>query len=154
MAANKWNDVERVFIKETLENHGEYLMDLLQNSIESKGLIETQELLDSLDFETFERPNGDFYLYVYFPDYGRFIEINYFKSKSIRKEKIKEGVKSKNLRRHKDTRFYSKNVYGSINRLIGLLGSNYSEAMIQSIKQKITNAPNIIQSMNEMKLKI
>lgn len=35
---NELNDIEDLFVREVLDTHGEYIVDLLQESIESKKL--------------------------------------------------------------------------------------------------------------------
>ena len=54
--------------------------------------------------------------------------------------KLKEQHK-KALRRskQKDTRFYAKNVYGSINRLLSRMSNEYSEEEIKRLKGILEN---------------
>ena len=144
------NEIEDLFVREVLDTHGEYIVDLLQESIESKKLRLTDELLESLDYKVRKSSNG-YSLEVSFLTYGRFIEINFFKSKAIRKHYLQEagdikrlrisGNSSENFRRlkKKDTRFYAKNVYGSINRLLGRMSSEYSEQEIARLKGILQN---------------
>ena len=144
------NEIEDLFVREVLDTHGEYIVDLLQESIESKKLRLTDELLESLDYKVRKSSNG-YSLEVSFLTYGRFIEINFFKSKAIRKHYLQEagdikrlrisGNSSENFRRlkKKDTRFYAKNVYGSINRLLGRMSSEYSDQEIARLKGILQN---------------
>jgi len=144
------NDIEDLFVREVLDTHGEYIVDLLQESIESKKLRLTDELLESLNYKVRKSSNG-YSLEVSFLTYGRFIEINFFKSKAIRKHYLQEsgdikrlrvsGNSSENFRRlkKKDTRFYAKNVYGSINRLLGRMSSEYSDQEIARLKGILQN---------------
>lgn len=144
------NDIEDLFVREVLDTHGEYIVDLLQESIESKKLRLTDELLESLDYKVRKSSNG-YFLEVSFLTYGRFIEINFFKSRAIRKHYLQEtgdikrlrisGNSSENFRRQKkkDTRFYAKNVYGSINRLLGRMSSEYSDQEIARLKGILQN---------------
>ena len=144
------NDIEDLFVREVLDTHGEYIVDLLQESIESKKLRLTDELLESLDYKVRKSSNG-YSLEVSFLTYGRFIEINFFKSKAISKHYLQgagdikrlriSGNSSENFRRlkKKDTRFYAKNVYGSINRLLGRMSSEYSAQEIARLKGILQN---------------
>lgn len=144
------NDIEDLFVREVLDTHGEYIVDLLQESIESKKLRLTDELLESLNYKVRKSSNG-YSLEVSFLTYGRFIEINFFKSRAIRNHYLREtgdiqrlrvfGNSSENFRRQKkkDTRFYAKNVYGSINRLLGRMSSEYSEQEIARLKGILQN---------------
>lgn len=133
------NDIEDLFVREILDTHGEYIVDLLQDSIEEKKLRITDELLESLDYKVVKR-EGDYVLQISFLSYGRAVEIQYFKSKRVRRENS-ENNKSTDFRRakKKDTRFYAKNVYGSINRLLGRMSSEYSDQEIARLKGILEN---------------
>jgi sporulation protein YlmC with PRC-barrel domain len=134
------NEVEKLFAMEVLDTHGEYIMDLMQESITDKNLRITDELIDSLNYKVQQRGN-DYVLSVSFMSYGRAIEIALFKSKRLRREAKAGKNEIKNLRRAKlkDTRFYTKNVYGSINRLLGRMSSEYSDAEIARLKGILEN---------------
>ena len=66
------NDIEDLFVREVLDTHGEYIVDLLQESIEEKKLRITDELLESLDYKVVKR-GGDYVLQISFLSYGRAI---------------------------------------------------------------------------------
>ena len=136
------NDIEDLFVREILDTHGEYIVDLLQEAIEEKKLRLTDELLESLDYKVVKR-EGDYVLQISFLSYGRAVEIQYFKSKRVRRENS-ENNKSTDFRRakKKDTRFYAKNVYGSINRLLGRMSSEYSDQEIARLKGILENRIN------------
>lgn len=136
------NDIEDLFVREVLDTHGEYIVDLLQESIESKKLRLTDELLESLDYKVTKR-GGDYVLQISFLSYGRAVEIQFFKSKRVRRENSEKN-KSADFRRakKKDTRFYAKNVYGSINRLLGRMSSEYSDQEIARLKGILQNRIN------------
>lgn len=136
------NDIEDLFVREVLDTHGEYIVDLLQESIEEKKLRITDELLESLDYKVVKR-GGDYVLQISFLSYGRAIEIQFFKSKRNRRD-ISEKQKSADFRRakKKDTRFYAKNVYGSINRLLGRMSSEYGDQEIARLKGILENRIN------------
>ena len=136
------NDIEDLFVKEILDTHGEYIVDLLQDSIEEKKLRLTDELLESLDYKVVKR-EGDYVLQISFLSYGRAVEIQYFKSKRNRRVTGDEQ-RSTDYRRakKKDTRFYAKNVYGSINRLLGRMSSEYSDQEIARLKGILENRIN------------
>ena len=136
------NDIEDLFVREILDTHGEYIVDLLQDSIEEKKLRITDELLESLDYKVVKR-GGDYVLQISFLSYGRAVEIQYFKSKRVRREN-RENNKSTDFRRakKKDTRFYARNVYGSINRLLGRMSSEYGDQEIARLKGILENRIN------------
>ena len=47
----KYNDNELLFIREVLDQHGEYLADLFIASIEKKHLRVTDDLLNSIEYK-------------------------------------------------------------------------------------------------------
>lgn len=138
----QYNEIEDLFIREVLDTHGEYIVDLLQDSIEQKGLRITDELLDSLNYKV-EKQGSDYVLSISFLSYGRAIEIHFFKSKLLRRDQKDKNEISKIRRaKRKDTRFYAKNVYGSINRLLGRLSSEYTNQEIARLKGILQNKIN------------
>jgi len=134
------NEVEKLFVMEVLDTHGEYIMDLMSESITDKNLRITDELIDSLNYKV-EQRGSDYVLSVSFLSYGRAIEIALFKSRRMRREAKAGKNEVKNLRRakQKDTRFYTKNVYGSINRLLGRMSYEYSKEEIERLKGILQN---------------
>ena len=134
------SEVEALFVEEVLDTHGEYVIDLLQDSIMEKGLMITDDLINSLNYKVEKRGN-DYVLSISFLSYGRAVEILSNKSKRIRRKGKAGNKNAKALRRakQKDTRFYAKNVYGSLNRLLGRMSSEYSDAEIARLKGIIQN---------------
>jgi len=137
----KYNELEQLFIKEILDQHGEYLTDLFVYSIEAKKLINEGELIDGISYKVEKRGNN-FVLAFTFPEYGRQIEIRYFKSKNSQKLKpintnrMLWNIRGKQQRKPKakDTRWYSRNLYGAQNTLIGRLGSEFTKDEIARLK--------------------
>lgn len=134
-------DIEQLFIREILDQHGEYLFDLLTGQIEDKNLIKEGELLDSLRYQV--RMEGDSpVLSISFYSYGRVIEINYYKKSSntrkwqaVNTNKLLWGVRENSkLKKKKDTAWYTRSVYGSLNRLIGRLSTEFTEQEIARLK--------------------
>ena len=136
----RFSELELTFIAEVLDQHGEYLTDILIEAIESKQLISQQDrehLVDSITYDT-TRYGINPVLIMNFPAYGRFIEINYHKrSKNtslLDQDSINLALWGRSnrqqlkQRKKKDTRWYAKNVYGSLNRLIGILMYEFTEA--------------------------
>ena len=133
----KFSELELEFIMEVLDQHGEYLSDLLVDVIGEKKLIKEEVLIQNIHFKVTKYGLNPV-LQVSFPDYGRFIEIKYHKksqntsfwrtSHSEAKAAIwgrkADKIKAK---RKKDTKWYAKTVYGSINRLIGILMNEFTE---------------------------
>lgn len=135
----RFSELELLFIAETLDQHGEYLTDLLVEAIEKKSLIsesDKEHLIESINYRTTKYGINPA-LIMSFPDYGRFIEINYHKKRQNSAILDDESVNSliwgrnnrkKSKKKKKDTRWYAKNVYGSLNRLIGILMYEFTDA--------------------------
>lgn len=134
----KFSELELAFIGDQLDQHGEFMRDLMIDTIEEKNLKVTEELLSSIRWEV-----GSYginpYLRFYFPDYGRFIEIRYHKKRSENtsawnqmNEEANRAVfgmrsRKRKTKKKKDTRWYARNVYGSINRLISILSNEFTD---------------------------
>lgn len=123
----KFNEVEMLWIEETLDQHGEHLSDILFDSIERLGLIDQENLINSISYNVGKQGDSPV-LHFSFLGYGRAIEIRYHKRSDNSKKfaqpntaHVVWGVKENRLKKKKDTRWYSKNVYGSINRLIQII---------------------------------
>ena len=143
-----YTEAELFFIKEELDEHGSEVATLLSNSIESLGLVDSGELLDSIQYTVTSR-NGNGCLSILFETYGRFIEIAFYRKRKsvwqiVDARKVLWGIKTKEARKpkRKDTRFYTKNVYGSLNRLIGRISYAASDDIMQRIKDYIQQNPN------------
>ena len=138
----KFDEVELLFIERTLELHGEMLSDLLRDQIEQKHLIKSEDLLNSIDFQV-SKYGIDPVLLINFFAYGRFIEIDYFKrsqnSKLLATRKVNlllfDRRENRKRTRKKDTRWYAKTAYGSINHLIAVLSNDFSDAERDKLKQ-------------------
>ena len=142
--------IEFQFVENTLKKFGFRLRDILVNDIVDKGLIsqsDEKHLKDSISFQVKQAGSMGGELLFYFPDYGRFIEIQYHKpSENTRKAFGKQNhalftQKANSIKRatHKDTRWYSRNTYGHLNELIGELMYGFTDAIRQQlISQLIT----------------
>jgi hypothetical protein len=138
----QFDEVEMMFIEEELSLHGEFLSDLFVESIENMRLRKTDELIDNISFHTSISKGNKPKLTFSFPSHGRLIEVNYFKKaqrsifEAIDTDKVVWGLNhaKKARKKKKDTRWYTRNVYGSINRLLSRLATNYSEAEIARLK--------------------
>ena len=127
----KYNDVKLLFIQEVLDMHGEYLVDKLYKEINKRKLRDSSKLIDSLDYKT------SFYgidpvLLINFFSYGRAIEIRFHKMRKNRSmfqadsKRDVWGMQEKRKRRKK-ANWYTRTVYGSINRLLSILSTEFSE---------------------------
>jgi len=138
----KYDEIELLFIERTLELHGERVCDLLREQIADKNLIKSEDLLNSIDF-TVSKYGIDPVLLISFFSYGRAIEINWFKKSQNTRVFAKPntnvmlwGMRENRKRtRKKDTRWYAKTVYGSINHLLSVLSTDFSDEEKNRLKQ-------------------
>ena len=139
--------VENLFIQEELDQHGEYLIDLLQEAIETKTLVMSGDLMESMYYVVNKR-EGRNSLALTFYGYGRAIEIRYHRSKNTRNldkpsaNRLLLGLRDKPAsgKKKKDTRWYSRNVYGSLNQLIGRVMYGMSEQERQRLVNILESA--------------
>lgn len=138
----RFDEIDMMFISEQLDLHGEFLSDLFVKRIDNKKLRDSDELIDNITYKVQKYGNSPV-LAFRFPDHGRFIEINFHKKKGPRS--IAEAIDTDQLlyniqrrkkaqKKKKDTRWYTHNVYGSLNRLLERLASEYSEVEIARLK--------------------
>lgn len=137
-------DIELLFQEEVLDQHGEYLMDLFFETIEQKNIRVTDDLLESLTYRIF-REGGNRGLRVSFLVYGRFIEIRRHKrlshknALSTNTNALLWGIKENNIKKGKDTDWYSANAYGSLNRLISILSNELTNEEVARLKGILKN---------------
>jgi len=146
----RFSEIELLYIAETLDQHGEYLVDLLVSAIEKKTLISDQEkehLIERISSKTTKYGINPA-LIISFPDYGRFIEIKYHQKRQNSAILDEDSVNStiwgirkrkKLIKKKKDTRWYAKNAYGSLNRLIGILMYEFTDAERERLSRLIEN---------------
>jgi hypothetical protein len=139
----RFNDLELLFIKEVLDQHGEYVIDLMQAEIEKKKIRDTDTLLQSLHYKV-TNYGIDPVLQISFMSYGRALEIRWHKRSGNTKKWVTDTNKvvwgaDRKPRKRKNVLFYTRNVYGSQNRLIQILASEFDEhekARLKSILDK------------------
>lgn len=143
-------EAKQLFVQEELDQHGEYLADLLIEAIQDMDIIDTNNLLQQLRYNVSKR-GSDWILSFSFPGYGRAVEIGWYKRKNKgfnveSNELVKQlyGIKSlddvKTQRAQKKVRklnWYSKNVYGSLNKLYAKLSYGFSEDEVKRLKNII-----------------
>lgn len=135
---DKYSDIEALFIKEELDKHSEYLSDLFVDDIGRKKLVDSGKLLsvftNANPFKISQNSN-EITLSLKFPTYGRFIEIQ--QRKPIQIETSKENAakwKGKQKPKRKKTDWYTRNVYGSQNLLIGRLMYGLGDIEMKRLK--------------------
>ena len=139
------NDIVMLYQQEVLDMHGEYLLDLFVESIESKNIRVSDELMDSLSYKVTRSGNG-WVLNVGCKQYGRFLEIRRHKMNRKREKPVNVNVllwghkENRMSKRGKDVDWYSKNAFGAMNRLIGILmyelGDKERERLVGILKRR------------------
>lgn len=149
-------EIELKFLEKTLERYGLKLKNVLVSEIDKKELVSKSgnaHLKDKIRYEINRTGLTGYSFKLYFPDYGRFIEINYHKSKSIAKStglfskaKGSSGLFSKAVqtnanplrKKRKDTRWYSKSAYGSLNPLIGEIMYGMTDQVQEMLRNELS----------------
>lgn len=143
-----YSKLEIEFIKEELDLHGEYLVDLFEEDIVRKGLIKFGDLLSIFRnenaYSVSERAGGTVVLSIKFPNYGRFIEIQKHKKKIRTEDSKLKRSKWNKKRKRKDTSWYTHNVYGAQNKLMGRLMYGFSEEIKKKLKQRLESQKNLV----------
>ena len=140
------DEIEFTFVIETLRKFGMRLQFIFMGDISEKHLIKTGNLKGGIKVEVLQSGDVGGELRFIFPDYGRFIEINYHKgsdngfkafgSKNRSNMKSKNKFKSKTAHK-KDTRWYAKNAFGYLNSLIGELMYGFTEEVQADIRDSL-----------------
>jgi len=146
------DQIESAFIGNELRIHAEYLSELFIQAIQKKQLIKSEGLLSAF---TSSNPSnvreigssGVWILEFKFPDHGRLVEIQQKKKKrSFLTEKdareLVWGISSdKKKKKGKNADWYTRNVYGAQNKLIGRLMYGLTdierERIISALKKEI-----------------
>jgi len=152
----KFSELELAFIDDALDQHGEHIRDLLMDAIEARNLIKEGVLLGGITWRV-GRYGINPHLEIMFPDYGRFVDIKGYQARkqssntkhwreSININNDLLGIRSKakpKQKRLKDTKFYSKTVYGTLNELIGKIMYGFTDAEMERMKKVIASGYNL-----------
>lgn len=145
MADFSEKDIEYLFQEEVLDQHGEYLLDLFEETIEKKNIRESDDLLHSLDYRIGKSGN-DRILKIAFETYGRFIEIRQHRKRNkfnVNTNELLWGIRQNTMKKKpKNVDWYSRNAYGSLNRLLSILSNEFSEKEIARLKGILENRQN------------
>ena len=140
-----------------LTQEGDDIEQDLADIIEKKRLINKGDLLESIHSDV-KLGGLNPHLMIEFLSYGRFIEIDFFKSKNTlkamrqRTNDVVWGIKANGSKRKlKDTRWYAKTVYGKLNRIIGRLQWEYGEEAMSTIKATLMENPDYLSKNFEAK---
>lgn len=139
--------IEFRFVKASLKRYGFEVRSLMAQSIDDKNIIKEGELLHQIagtSFTVKRAGEKGGVLQFFFPDYGRFIEINYFRRKTksisdLRNEATNEiwNLRKNRKKSKKDSRWYTQNVYGPLNDLISELMFGLTEAVRLDLRKNL-----------------
>jgi len=134
MEEANYKEIE-LFIREELDQHGEWLIDRFTEALERNKNVDSGTLLESFDARVGSGPDGSITLAVSFMTYGRAMEIAGRKRKKKAAWAKKNGETwGKKTRRGKKVEWYNKNRYGGYGRLIRRLTAGMSEQELQRIR--------------------
>ena len=128
------------FVNRALENHGKRLDNLLRQTISQRRLKQKGKLLSSISHSVSSPGNPS--LKYSFYGYGRAIEIKWHKMKHNRNAYRQRGEESvfnirEKRKRRKNTNWYSRNVYGSVNRLWSEISFGYIDHEADKLKDSL-----------------
>lgn len=130
------------FIRRELDKHGEWLVDVFIEQLEKNGNKITGQLLESLNWQLYDPKDGSAAgLEIGFETYGRFFEIRSRESR-LKKEnamplntnKLVWGIKERKKKK-KSTRWYARNMYGGLGKLVSRLSAGMTDDELQRIRQ-------------------
>lgn len=145
MESTESGELKLLFIEEELSQHGEWLCDRFMDALERQKLKETGDLGDSVNYESF-MDGDDPGLRVSFFSYGRAFEIAGSRGRNKNKWTVNAnrdvwGIKH-NRKGKKNTRWYARNMYGGLNRLISKIMYGLTDAEIARLKGIIEGKKN------------
>ena len=150
----KFSEIELAFIDDQLDQHGEYVRDLMMDAIEARNMIKEGILHEGIKWRV-GRYGINPHLEILFPDYGRFQDLANYKKKTSNTEKwtgmlkdanravLGQRARRRTTRKRKDTRFYASTVYGAMNTLIGKIMYEFTDYEIERMKQVIASGYNM-----------
>lgn len=129
-------ELEWRFLRAKLIGHGMYLREKLQEAILTQDLIDSRNLVNSLQFEVnMQESIASGELVIHFKIYGRFQEIGAGRKKSSEDDFISNFISTNPKRRKRP--WYNKTVYGTLNDLIYDLANGFTEETKEMLKRQI-----------------
>ena len=134
---------KQAFIKKELEWYEQYLLEGLRKSLHQKGIGITEELFNSLYGKVSgANDNSEGQFDLSFLTKGRFVDMGagrgYKKGvkglESNRDKIYRLTARKQAVQKRRPKKWYSKVAYGTLDRLIMRLVSNYEEEIINSVK--------------------
>lgn len=128
-------DAKNLWIRELMDQHGEWLCDRFRDALERNKNVDTGNLMDSIAYDTTFDGSAFGYttLRVKFMDYGRMFEIaGYQKNKKSKfganTNRDIWGIKENREKKRKNTRWYAVNMYSGLSALIQRIAAGMTES--------------------------
>jgi len=142
------HSVDSLFIQEALKKYGLRLHSYFVDDLKIKDLISDKEgggdhLYENIEFVIKRAGDLGGEIQFIFPSYGRFIEIQYFKtSKNSSKLKSRQvnnklWAKRTGFKSKRDTRWYTANFMGNLNELIGELMYGFTDEVKADLHNRL-----------------
>jgi hypothetical protein len=125
--------IRKKFVRDALTEHGEMLLDIFESDIMKLKLINSEELLSSLDYDVLSGNNIDGTLSIKFSLHGRFQDIGAGRKMESTSSNRDYATKKK----RKAKKWYTHNVFGSLNNLIYSLLYGLTHETKQLIKNDL-----------------
>lgn len=140
MESGESKELKTLYIEEELSQHGEWLCDVLMEAIDRRKLKRTEELYNSISYDTFHKGENPG-LKVSFFRYGRMFEIagNRKNRHTVDTNRDVWGMKQNRNGMKKNTQWYAKNMFGGLNRLISRVMYGLSDREIERLKGILEN---------------
>ena len=130
---------EESFIKDTLQDHASYMVNLFRKDLRRKRLKKSKSggLSDSFHFSVVTGAVPK--IMMSFFGYGRVLDIWHYTRRRNRKSIVRDDVWGTQSRkkRSRRTNWYARNLYGSANQLITTLSTEYKQEEKQRLKEII-----------------
>lgn len=133
------------FLEKTVEEWAAWVDDKVRDSINRLKIGVTEDLIQSISYETFTRGMTSAEYRLSFLEYGRLVDMGKGRMRKDavsenRKEMIRvSGNKTIVSAGRVPKKWYSKTTYGSINRLINALVNGISPAVADSVKKPLSS---------------
>lgn len=127
-------DIKLLFIQEELAKHGEWLADLLDDTIGKKKLVQTGALHDSIGHGTFKEGNDPGVSFK-FMSYGRAVDISGYKEDKHKVNVLRDvyGMKQNTMKKRRN-RWYAQSMYSGYYKLVSRIMYGLSDLEIARLK--------------------
>lgn len=138
------NEELEIFIREELQQHGEWLVDVFREALEKNGNVDTGRLLQSLNASPARTgSDGSVSVAINFETYGRLLEI---RSRKLRQASSNRNAWGNRRRKTRKNAWYNKNRYKGLGRLVRTLSAGIDDEELKRIRDIIEQAQHDLMS--------